>query len=152
MPNWCMNDAVLRHDDLDLVKETIAKLETMEESKLFRTLDSEWEFREAIDVDWGNDSDQTEIHLNFCSAWSPPEDLYETLEDNGWTVWATYYEPGMEIAGITSDYGLRGFDDIHSITEEDIESDADLKEVVEHWNILEEIEMLREWDEEDEEE
>jgi len=152
MPNWCMNDVVLRHDDLDVIKATIAELETMEESKLFRTLDPEWEFREAIDVDWGNDSDQTEIRLNFSSAWSPPEDLYETLEDNGWTVWATYYEPGMEIAGITSDYGLRGFDDIHSITEEDIESDADLKEVVEHWNILEEIEMLREWDEEDEEE
>jgi len=147
-----MNDVVLRHDDLDVIKATIAELETMEESKLFRTLDPEWEFREAIDVDWGNDSDQTEIRLNFSSAWSPPEDLYETLEDNGWTVWATYYEPGMEIAGITSDYGLRGFDDIHSITEEDIESDADLKEVVEHWNILEEIEMLREWDEEDEEE
>lgn len=151
MPNWCMNDVVLRHDDLDVIKATIAELETMEESKLFRTLDPEWEFREAIDVDWGNDSDQTEIHLNFSSAWSPPQDLYEKLEDDGWTVWATYYEPGMEIAGISSDYGLREFDDIHSITEEDIESDADLKEVVEHWNILDEIEMLREWDEDEEE-
>lgn len=152
MPNWCMNNVVLRHDDLDVVKETIAKLEAMEENKLFHTLDPEWEFREAIDVDWGNDSDQTEIHLNFSSAWSAPEDLYNTLEESGWTVWATYYEPGMEIAGITSDYGLREFDDIHSITEEDIEADPDLKEVVDHWGILDEIEMLREMEEDEDEE
>lgn len=151
MPNWCMNDAVLRHDDLDVVKKTIDKIASMKCDRLFRSLDPEWEYREATDVDWTTDSDQTEIHLNFSSAWSPPEDLYETLEDNGWTVWATYYEPGMEIAGISSDYGLRGFDDIHSITEEDIESDADLKEVVEHWGIMDEIEMLREMEEDEDE-
>lgn len=150
MPNWCMNDAKLSHEDLDLVKQTIAKLEKMEEYTLFRTLDPEWEYREAHDVDWGCDSDMTEIHLNFSSAWSPPEELYETLAEEGWSVWATYYEPGMEIAGIGYDGDMRGFDDIHSITEEDIESDADLKEVVEHWGIWDEIEMLREMEEDDE--
>ena len=151
MPNWCMNDATLRHDDPVVVKETIAKLEKMEEFHLFRTLDPEWEYREAQDVDWGHDSDMTEISLNFLSAWSPPQDLYETLAGQGWSVWATYYEPGMEIAGIGYDGDMWDFDDIHSITEKDIESDSDLKEVVEHWGIMDEIEMLREMEEDEDE-
>lgn len=149
MPNWCMNDATLRHDDPAVVKETIAKLEKMEEFHLFRTLDPEWEYREAHDVDWGHDSDMTEISLNFSSAWSPPEELYETLEEQGWTVWATYYEPGMAIAGMFVDGEMNEFDDIHDIEEEWVDNDPILKEVVEHWAIWDEIEMLREMDEEE---
>lgn len=151
MPNWCMNQAVLSHDDLDIVKATIAKLTPMNCDRLFRTLDPEWEYREATDVDWITDSDQTQITLNFSSAWSPPADLYETLADNGWSVWATYYEPGMDFAGIGYDGNMRDFDGIHSITEEDVESDPDLKEVVEHWAIMDEIEMLREMEDDEEE-
>lgn len=149
MPNWCMNDATLRHDDPAVVKETIAKLEKMGELHLFRTLDPEWEYREAYDVDWGYDSDMTEISLNFASAWSPPEELYETLEEQGWTVWATYYEPGMAIAGMFVDGEMNEFDDIHNIEEEWVDNDPILKEVVEHWAIWDEIEMLREMDEEE---
>jgi len=146
-----MNDATLSHEDNAVVKAMIVKLESMEENSLFRTLDSEWGYREAIDVDWSVDSDRTEISLNFSSAWSPPEDLYGTLANEGWSVWATYYEPGMAIAGIGYDGDLREFDDVHSITEEDIESDLDLKEVVEHWGIMDEIEMLREMEEDEDE-
>lgn len=151
MPNWCMNEAKLTHEVADIVKVTVAKLEAMQTDRVFRILDPHWEYREATDVDWTVNSDYTEITLNFSSAWSPPTELYETLAGNGWSVWATYYETGMEIAGIGYDGDMREFDDIHSITDEDLESDPDLKEVAEHWGIMDEIEMLREMEDDEEE-
>lgn len=147
MPNWCMNDVKLSHEDPEVFKQVVESLEKMEEYMLFRTLVPDYQYREAHEVDFSVEDDT--IHLNFDSAWSPPEEVYEYLEEQGWSVWATYYEPGMEIAGIGEGSDLRQFDDIHSITEEDIESDPDLKETVEHWNIMEEIEQMREDEEED---
>ena len=147
MPNWCMNTATLNHEDPEVVKEMVKKLEVMEEYTLFRTLDPEYEYREAHEVDWSESNG--EITLNFDSAWSPPEELYDTLEENGWTIWATYYEPGLELAGMYIDGEMHAYDDIHSIDEDMLEDDLILKEVVDHWNIMDEIELIREWDEEE---
>ena len=38
--------------------------------------------------------------LSFDSAWAPPTGAYEKLEDLGFSIRATYYEPGMCFAGI----------------------------------------------------
>lgn len=151
MPNWCMNSVTLRHEDPNVIREMVKKLEVMEEHYLFRTLDPTWEYREAHEVDWSVDSDYSQIDLNFDSAWSPPTELYETLEDQGWRVWATYYEPGLAFAGIYEDGDNNQYDDIFEITEEDIDSDEMLKEIVEQWNILDEIEAMRGWDDDEDE-
>ena len=44
--------------------------------------------------------DEHELVVYFDSAWSPPTIAYEKLMDQGFTVYATYYEPGCAFAGI----------------------------------------------------
>jgi hypothetical protein len=40
------------------------------------------------------------LMLSFDSAWAPPTNAYEQLEELGFSIRATYYEPGMCFAGI----------------------------------------------------
>ena len=41
--------------------------------------------------------------LTFDSAWSPPLNAYERLLEQGFTIRAMYYEPGMAFAGVWTD-------------------------------------------------
>ncbi len=41
-----------------------------------------------------------ELSMSFDSAWSPPLGFYERLVQLGFTVQASYFEPGMSFAGI----------------------------------------------------
>lgn len=43
--------------------------------------------------------EQNYIKFGFDSAWSPPMGVYEQLVEDGYTVTATYYEPGMAFVG-----------------------------------------------------
>ena len=64
---------------------------------------------------WDIGSDNNEVHgfhptivgneatMSFDSAWSPPVGLYEKLYKLGFTVDATYFEPGMSFCGIFQD-------------------------------------------------
>lgn len=59
--------------------------------------------------------DDHELIVYFESAWSPPVTAYGKLIDLGFTVYATYYEPGCAFAGIWEDghddcYDLSGMD------------------------------------------
>jgi hypothetical protein len=59
--------------------------------------------------------DDHELIVYFDSAWAPPIAAYEKLLDLGFTVYATYYEPGSAFAGIFEDgvddyYDLSGMD------------------------------------------
>jgi len=54
--------------------------------------------------------DDHELVVYFDSAWSPPIRAYEKLEDLGFTVYATYYEPGMSYAGIYDEHGDTYYD------------------------------------------
>jgi hypothetical protein len=49
------------------------------------------------------------LMLTFDSAWSPPINAYARLIEQGFKVYATYYEPGMAFAGIWED----GMDDYY---------------------------------------
>lgn len=49
------------------------------------------------------------ITFGFDSAWSPPVGVYEQLVEDGFSVRAYYYEPGMAYAGIWED----GSDDFY---------------------------------------
>jgi hypothetical protein len=59
--------------------------------------------------------DDHELIVYFDSAWSPPIAAYEKLLDLGFTVYATYYEPGCAFAGIFED----GLDDYYDLSEMD---------------------------------
>ena len=59
--------------------------------------------------------DDHQLVVYFDSAWAPPIAAYEKLLDLGFTVYATYYEPGSAFAGIYEDgnddcYNLSGMD------------------------------------------
>ena len=43
------------------------------------------------------------LMLTFDSAWSPPCDAYAKLNEQGFSIRAMYYEPGMAFAGIWED-------------------------------------------------
>lgn len=49
--------------------------------------------------------DDHELVVYFDSAWAPPIAAYEKLQDLGFTVYATYYEPGCAFAGIFDECG-----------------------------------------------
>lgn len=57
--------------------------------------------------------DDHEFVVYFDSAWSPPIAAYEKLIDLGFSVWATYYEPGCAFAGIWED----GQDDHYELSD-----------------------------------
>jgi hypothetical protein len=59
--------------------------------------------------------DDHELVVYFDSAWSPPIAAYEKLLDLGFTVYATYYEPGCAYAGIFED----GLDDYYDLSDLD---------------------------------
>ena len=59
--------------------------------------------------------DEHELIVYFDSAWAPPIAAYEKLLDLGFTVYATYYEPGCAFAGIFED----GVDDHYDLSEMD---------------------------------
>jgi hypothetical protein len=59
--------------------------------------------------------DDNELIVYFDSAWSPPVAAYERLLDLGFTVYATYYEPGCAFAGIFED----GVDDHYDLSNMD---------------------------------
>lgn len=54
--------------------------------------------------------DDNTIQLNFDSAWSPPTEAYERLQEEGFEILAYYYEPGMCFAGIWNN----GIDECYS--------------------------------------
>ena len=57
--------------------------------------------------------DDNEITFYFDSAWSPPIIAYETFEELGFKVYATYYESGMCYCGIYED----GHDDYYDLSD-----------------------------------
>ena len=102
--------------------------------------------------DVGGDGQVPEVNGNtfsasFQSAWGPPIQAFEKLEEMGFTVSAYYYEPGMAFCGVFSE----GVDDYFDITDMSAEDVADLLP-----NVLDEMfgisENIAEWEEENEEE
>jgi hypothetical protein len=95
------------------------------------------------------DYDGTTLSLSFDSAWSPPIALYEYLVEQGFEVSANYYEPGMDYAGEWVDGDDFFLEDVSNIARQE-ESTIGKREyeILEMWNIFEEVAM---WDEEDEE-
>lgn len=67
---------------------------------------SEWGTKWDVGDPQGIQSvDKFELIVYFDSAWSPPIQAYESLDNQGFRVYATYYEPGSAFAGIYDEYG-----------------------------------------------
>ena len=121
MPNWCANHLTLAHDDPQMIERAVAAFTAERFLNEFIPIpdsekDENW-YAWCCD-NWGTkwdvgrkdggitEVDENTVTLDFDSAWSPPLTAYETLTNLGFTVNATYYEPGMAFCGeYTSDDG-----------------------------------------------
>ena len=101
-----------------------------------------------MDVDF----DGTTLSSSFDSAWSPPVALYEYLVAQGFEVSANYYEPGMDFAGEWVNGDDFYLEDVSNLARQ-AESTIGKREyeILEQWNIFEEVAMMDEDREEDEE-
>ena len=88
------------------------------------------------------------VTFGFDSAWSPPIGVYEALVEDGFSVTAFYYEPGMCFCGKWSDEDGDEFYEIGSMTSEQVRETIpeDLDDVM---NISE---SMAEWEAENAEE
>lgn len=90
---------------------------------------------------------QNDVTLGFDSAWSPPVGVYEAMVEQGFSVRAYYYEPGMAFAGVWWD-GDDNYFEYGGLTSEQIKEElpSDLDEC---FGISESV---AEWEAENEEE
>lgn len=92
------------------------------------------------------------IEFGFDSAWSPPMGIYELMVEQGYTVEATYYEPGMAYVGRCDGSPEFGFtDDCYEYSGETSKTVRDVigEELDEEYGISE---SMAEWEEENVEE
>lgn len=125
MPNWCQNNLTIRHDDRSKVIEFVLAYKEGKACEHYLpvpknddgTVFDGW-FDWCINNwgtkwDIGSDNDETyglhptvvdnQATMSFDSAWSPPVGLYKKLHELGFSVDATYFEPGMAYCGIWED-------------------------------------------------
>lgn len=92
--------------------------------------------------------DDHELIVYFDSAWSPPIAAYGRLVDLGFTVYATYYEPGSAFAGIWEDghddfYDLSGLDsgDVRQQVPQELDDAFSISESMAEWEAENEDEV-----------
>ena len=141
MPNWCSNYVELTHDNPDMLRRAEDAFNRGELLAEFIPVP------DSLQIVAGRVGDGNTFSASFQSAWGPPIQAFEKLEEMGFTVSAYYYEPGMGFCGMFAE----GFDDYFDITDMDSDAVAELLPNVldEMFNISEDIAM---WEEENEDE
>ncbi len=79
---------------------------------------------------------KAEWSIWFDTAWSPALGIYEKLKEQGFKVYATYYEPGCDFAGIWDD-GDDYCITLSETSDDEFETDRMLIELDEQYGILE---------------
>ena len=118
MPNWCMNNITIEHDDPAMVDRFERAYNSSKTCEEFLPMPEDtgddwynWNVNNwGTKWDFGADPAESlglkatrvgnQITASFDSAWSPPVGLYEKLVKLGYNVRATYWEPGMAFCGI----------------------------------------------------
>lgn len=91
--------------------------------------------------------DEHELIVYFDSAWAPPARAYEKLDDLGFTVYATWYEPGCAFAGMYDEYGITDYD-LSNMDSKEVQDNLP-QELDEAYGISE---SMAEWERENEDE
>jgi hypothetical protein len=73
---------------------------------------TKWDVDPYDKVEYDSAHDKNGITFGFDSAWAPPCGVYEALMDQGYSVRAYYYEPGMAFCGVHDENG----DDCYDIS------------------------------------
>jgi hypothetical protein len=115
MPNWCENRVEISAIEPEAQKKFRIMVLAMDEGHWFNYvlpvpegLENLEDYSWRVD-NWGTGREAVELRLDvhndvqltatFDTAWSPPIGVYEELHRMGFTVRATYEEPGMCFAG-----------------------------------------------------
>jgi hypothetical protein len=121
MPNWCSNNIVVTHAKPEKLQEFVDAYNNGAVCEHFmpqpKDLDSEdcfgpngwytWRCNNwGVKWDFGKEEHDSrakivndEVSISFSTAWSPPIELYHHLQDEGYEIKATYWEPGMAFCG-----------------------------------------------------
>jgi len=118
MPNWCLNNLTVEHEDSAMVDRFVNAYNEGKTCNEFLPMpehigDGWWDWcvnHWGTKWDIGCDNDENhglkatrvgnQITVSFDSAWAPPVGLYNKLVELGYKVEATYFEPGMAFCGI----------------------------------------------------
>lgn len=172
MPNWCSNTATLTFPDnksADKFYEHLKKVKSDEEHKdendnLLSVLGhfvpepnynsgdgwywwrvNNWGTKWDVNL-WQDDwIDDTTIVMGFDTAWGPPINTYEAMEEQDIVVEATYFEPGMCFVGRFGSGGEREHCEFSEIEDPQELRDYIGEELDDEYNISE---YLREYLEE----
>jgi hypothetical protein len=102
-------------EQIKLQEQTMNNLSVYGYANWYDFCVNEWGTKWDVDpydkVEYDDAHDKRGITFGFDSAWSPPTGVYEALMDQGYSVRAYYYEPGMAFAGIHDENG----DDCYNI-------------------------------------
>jgi len=165
MPNWCYNTAEIVANDDDGIRTLKEWAESKEILQSMHPMPEELKYTEGLTEgpnwydwrvnNWGTKWDiepsdvvveGNTLRLSFDSAWAPPTGVYDHLQSLGFTVYASYYEPGMDYAGFYEDGSDRSYDNITEYFRTTDESDwsDDMREVDDIWAIQESLELFDE--------
>ena len=100
-----------------------------------------WGTKWEVDLYSKVEFDPAGVTFGFDSAWSPPTGAYQALVEQGFSVCAFYYEPGMAYAGKWSDedgdqyWELGGMtsDDVRKMLPEDLDDVMCISENMAEW-------------------
>lgn len=119
MPNWCLNNITVEHEDSAMVDRFERAYNEGKTCNEFLPVpegyydDERW-YDWCVN-NWGTKWDigakpeqyglkatrvGNQVSASFDSAWAPPIGLYDKLFELGYNVKATYWEPGMAYCGI----------------------------------------------------
>ena len=84
---------------------------------------TKWDVEAYDKVEYDDQHDKRGITFGFDSAWAPPTGIYDALMDQGFTVRAYYYEPGMCFAGIYDENG-DDFYELGGMTSDQVREDV----------------------------
>lgn len=138
MSNWCLNKLTVSHADKAAMDRFVAAYNKGKVCNEFIPMPdnigdgwydwciNNWGTKWDVGADEGTEKQEryglkatvvgNEASCSFDSAWAPPIGLYEKLDELGYKVHASYFEPGMCFCGVWAD----GFDNYIEYREKDM--------------------------------
>jgi hypothetical protein len=140
MPNWCLNKLTVSHPDKSAMDRFVAAYNKgtvcqeflpvpegyYDDGRWYDWCANNWGTKWDVGADEGTEREEfrglkatvveNEACCSFDSAWAPPVGLYEKLDELGYKVHASYFEPGMCFCGVWTD----GYNNYIEYTDKDM--------------------------------
>jgi len=111
---------------------------------------TKWDINDADILDFDEEvsyEDLIKVEMSFMTAWAPPAGVYEQLDNEGFYVYAAYYEPGVCVCGVFDEGEIREYD-FENLDPESFRDNEDLERLDDMFGITE-SELFDDEEEED---